>query len=82
VRIGPPAAVTDDHGGEPGREKRVYWTLGIIYLVLTVAFIADVLRNAALTAAGKALWIVVLIVVPVFAWLVYGILRLRESRGL
>ena len=60
----------------------MYWTLGIIYLVLTVAFIADVLRNAALTAAGKALWIVVLIVVPVFAWLVYGILRLRESRGL
>lgn len=60
----------------------MYWTLGIIYLVLTVAFIADVLRNSALTTAGKALWIVALIVLPVFAWLVYGILRLRESRGL
>jgi hypothetical protein len=60
----------------------VYWTLGIIYLVLSVAFIADVLRNAALTVAGKVLWIVALLVVPVFAWLVYGIWRLRESRGL
>jgi hypothetical protein len=60
----------------------VYWTLGIIYLVLTVAFIADVLRNSALTVAGKVLWIVALLVVPVFAWLVYGIWRLRDSRGL
>ena len=60
----------------------MYWTLGIIYLVLTVAFIADVLRNSALTVAGKVLWIVALLVVPVFAWLVYGIWRLRDSRGL
>jgi hypothetical protein len=60
----------------------MYWTLGIIYIVLTVAFIADVLRNPALTGAGKALWIVALVLVPVLAWLVYGIIRLRQSRGL
>lgn len=60
----------------------MYWTLGIIYVVLTVAFIADVLRNPALTGAGKALWIAALVFVPVFAWLVYGILRLRDQRGL
>jgi heme/copper-type cytochrome/quinol oxidase subunit 2 len=60
----------------------VYFTLGIIYVVLTVAFIADVLRNQALSGGGKALWIVALILVPVFAWLVYGIWRLRQSRGL
>jgi hypothetical protein len=60
----------------------VYFTLGIIYVVLTIAFIADVLRNQALSGGGKALWIVALILVPVFAWLVYGIWRLRQSRGL
>jgi hypothetical protein len=60
----------------------MYWGLGIIYVVLSIAFIADVLRNTALTAAGKALWIVALLLVPVFAWLVYGIWRLRQTRGL
>jgi hypothetical protein len=58
----------------------MYWTLGIIYIVLTVAFIADVLRNPALTGAGKALWIVALVLLPVLAWLVYGIIRLRHLR--
>ncbi len=53
-----------------------------IYIVLSVLFIADVLRNPALTGMGKALWIVALLLVPVFAWLVYGIWRLRQSRGL
>ena len=53
-----------------------------IYVVLSVAFIADVLRNPALTGVGKALWIVALLLVPVFAWVVYGIWRLRQSRGL
>ena len=60
----------------------MYWTLGIIYIVLTIAFIADVLRNSALTVGGKILWIVALLIVPVFAWLVYGIWRMRQSRGL
>ncbi|MGH3076644.1 MAG: PLDc N-terminal domain-containing protein [Gaiellaceae bacterium] len=60
----------------------MYWTLGIIYVVLSVAFIADVLRNPALSTGGKALWIVALLVVPVVAWLGYGIWRLRQSRGL
>ena len=60
----------------------MYWTLGIIYIVLTIAFIADVLRNSALSTGGKILWIAALIVVPVFAWLVYGIWRMRQSRGL
>ena len=60
----------------------MYWTLGIIYIVLTIAFIADVIRNEALTAGAKALWIAALVLVPVFAWLVYGIWRMRQSRGL
>ena len=60
----------------------MYWGLGIIYVVLTVLFIADVIRNPALTAGGKALWIIVLLLFPVFAWLAYGIWRLRQSRGL
>jgi hypothetical protein len=60
----------------------MYWTFGIIYLVLSIAFIADVLRNPALSGGGKALWIVALLVAPVLSWLVYGIFRMRQSRGL
>jgi hypothetical protein len=60
----------------------VYWTLGIIYLVLSIAFIADVLRNPALSSGGKALWVIALVLVPVLSWLVYGTWRLRQSRGL
>ena len=60
----------------------MYWTLGIIYIVLAVAFIADVIRNPELTPGGKALWILALLFVPVVAWVVYGIFRLRQSRGL
>ena len=60
----------------------MYWTFAIIYLALSVAFIADVLRQpaTALSGAGKALWILALLVVPVFAWLVYGTWRIRQSR--
>jgi Phospholipase_D-nuclease N-terminal len=60
----------------------MYWTLGIIYVVLTIAFVADVLRNTALTTAGKVLWIVALVLVPLLAWAVYAIFRLRQQRGL
>ncbi len=60
----------------------MYWTLGIIYIALSIAFIADVVRNPALTAGGKVLWILALLLLPVFAWLGYGIWRMRQSRGL
>ncbi len=62
----------------------MYWTLGIIYIALSIAFIADVLRQpaTALSGAGKALWILALLVVPVFAWVIYGTWRLRQGRGL
>lgn len=62
----------------------MYWTLGIIYIALSIAFIADVLRQpaTALSGMGKALWILALLVVPVFAWVIYGTWRLRQGRGL
>ena len=62
----------------------MYWTLGIIYIALSIAFIADVLRQpaTALSGVGKALWIIALIAVPVFAWVIYGTWRLRQGRGL
>ncbi|HSF61572.1 MAG TPA: PLDc N-terminal domain-containing protein [Gaiellaceae bacterium] len=62
----------------------MYFGFLAIYLVLSVFFIADVLRQpaTALSGAGKALWIVALLLVPVFAWIVYGIWRMRRSRGL
>jgi Phospholipase_D-nuclease N-terminal len=61
-----------------------YWGGFAIYLVLTVVFIADVLRQpeSQLTVAGKVLWILALLVVPVVAWIVYGIWRIRQQRGL
>ena len=62
----------------------MYFAFGAIYIVLSVLFIADVLRQpeTALSGAGKVLWIVALLVVPIFAWVVYGIWRLRQTRGL
>jgi hypothetical protein len=62
----------------------VYFGFLAIYIVLSVFFIADVLRQpaTALSGAGKVLWIAALLLVPVFAWIVYGIWRLRQSRGL
>jgi phospholipase D-like protein len=62
----------------------VYFTFFIIYAALSVVFIADVLRQpaTALSSMGKALWILALLFVPVFAWVVYGIWRTRQSRGL
>jgi phospholipase D-like protein len=61
-----------------------YVGFGILYIALSVFFIADVLRQppTALSGAGKALWIVALLVVPVFAWIIYGTWRMRQSRGL
>ena len=62
----------------------MYFAFAAIYVVLSIAFIADVLRqpSSALSGVGKALWILALLVVPVFAWIVYGIWRMRKSRGL
>ena len=62
----------------------MYFAFAVIYIALSVVFIADVLRqpSTALSGAGKALWILALLLVPVFAWVVYGIWRMRQSRGL
>ncbi len=61
-----------------------YFGFGIIYLALSVFFIADVLRQPAsvLSGLGKVLWIAALLLVPVFAWIIYGTWRMRQSRGL
>jgi hypothetical protein len=60
----------------------VYFAFAAIYVVLSIAFIVDVLRqpSTALSGAGKALWIVALLVVPIFAWFVYGFWRIKRSR--
>ena len=62
----------------------MYFAFAVIYVALSIVFIADVLRQppTALSGAGKALWILALLLVPVFAWVVYGIWRMRRSRGL
>ncbi len=60
----------------------MYFALAAIYIVLEIFIITDVIRNRALSGAGKALWILALLFVPVLAWVVYGIWRIRQSRGL
>ena len=62
----------------------MYFAFAAIYVVLSIVFIADVLRqpSTSLSGAGKAFWILALLVVPIFAWIVYGIWRMRQSRGL
>ena len=64
------------------RRLLVYFAFFFIYLALSIAFIVDVLRqpSTALSGAGKALWILALLAVPVFAWVVYGMWRLRQTR--
>jgi hypothetical protein len=61
----------------------VYWGgLAIFYVVLSALFIIDVVRQpaTALSGAGKALWIAALLLVPIFAWIVYGFWRIKQSR--
>lgn len=60
----------------------MYFAFAAIYIVLCIVFIADVLRQpaTALSGVGKTLWILALLLVPVFAWVVYGFWRLRQSR--
>ncbi len=60
----------------------MYFAFGAIYIVLSIVFITDVVRNRALTTAGKVLWILALLLVPVLSWIVYGFFRMRQSRGL
>jgi hypothetical protein len=60
----------------------VYFAFAAIYVVLSIAFIVDVLRQppSALSGAGKGLWILALLLVPLFAWIVYGFWRIKRSR--
>jgi hypothetical protein len=60
----------------------VYFAFAAIYVVLEIFFIVDVIRQpaSALSTGGKVLWIIALLVVPIFAWLVYGFWRIRQSR--
>ena len=60
----------------------MYFAFAAIYVVLEIFFIVDVIRqpSSALSTAGKALWIVALLVVPIFAWIVYGFWRIKQSR--
>ena len=60
----------------------MYFALAAIYVVMCAVFIIDVLRQpaTALSGVGKALWILAVLVVPIFAWIVYGFWRIQRSR--
>ena len=60
----------------------MYFAFAAIYIVLSIVFIIDVLRQPpmVLSAVGKVLWIIALLVVPVFAWIVCGFWRIKQSR--
>ena len=60
----------------------MYFAFAALYVVLEIFFIVDVIRqpSTALSTAGKVLWVVALLLVPIFAWIVYGFWRIRQSR--
>ena len=60
----------------------MYFAFAAIYYVLVAVVIVDVVRqpSTALSGAGKALWIVAFLVVPVLPWLAYGFWRIKQSR--
>jgi hypothetical protein len=60
----------------------LYFAFFALYAVLSAVFIIDVLRQpaSALSGLGKGLWIAALLLVPVFAWIVYGFWRIQRSR--
>jgi hypothetical protein len=60
----------------------MYFAFAVIYVVLVAIFVIDVLRQpaSALSGVGKAIWIVAVLVVPIFAWIGYGFWRIRKSR--
>ena len=62
----------------------MYYIFGglFIYLALTIVFVADVLRNRHLSSGERIGWIAALIIVPIFAWPIYGVIRMRQKRGL
>lgn len=59
-----------------------YVGAGLIYVALSIVFIADVLRNTKLTTGGKVGWIAALLLVAPFAWPIYAVIRMRQKRGL
>ena len=60
----------------------MYFAFLAIYYVLVAFVIVDIVRQSAsaLSGAGKALWIVAFLVVPILPWLVYGFWRIKQSR--
>lgn len=60
----------------------MYFAFAVIYVVLVAIFVVDVLRQpaSALSGVGKAIWIVAVLVVPIFAWIGYGFWRIKRSR--
>ena len=53
-----------------------------IYVLIVFFFVVDVLRQQTLSGAGKALWILGLIVLPLISMLAYGFWRISRSKGL
>ncbi len=60
----------------------MYFALAAIYVVLEIVFIVDVIRQpaTALSTAGKVIWIIAFLVATIFAWIVYGFWRIKQSR--
>ena len=59
-----------------------FFGAGLIYIALSIVFIADVVRNTRLTSGERIAWIAALLLVAPFAWPIYAIIRMRQKRGL
>ena len=77
------ARMNDLHeAGRVGVKAVLYFELASTIALMIGLVIVDVIRQpaSALSTAGKVLWIVALLLVPIFAWIVYGFWRMKQSR--
>jgi hypothetical protein len=48
-----------------------FWALGVVSLVLAIVALVSVFRNPDFSGSSKALWIVVILIFPLFGSLIY-----------
>ena len=48
-----------------------FWLLGVVSVVLAIAALISVFRNPDLSGGSKALWVLVILIFPLFGSLVY-----------
>jgi Phospholipase_D-nuclease N-terminal len=48
-----------------------FWILGIVAVLLAIGALVSVFRNADLSGSAKAMWVVAILIFPLFGSLIY-----------